>query len=248
MALNLQMLTNNGLFDKLANNLGTDAIAQIVLVCAGFPDSQIPGNAPNASRFWLDICRAIEAGTEPGNFEDLLRCAHQRLPKNPHFLPYAALPAGVAGAAAAASAAPTYSPGFPGQFDAFISYSSGDRVEVQRVHDALSKRGLRIWMDQYDIPLGQPFRRHIESILGDVKAVVVCVGANALGPWQSAEVDIAVDRQARGRCITIPLCLSGVALTELPLLLARLNGCKLSGGPEDEAVFDRVAKAIRNVK
>lgn len=247
MPLNLQALINNGLLDELAARINTPVESSLLLAAIDFPNAHRPNfaRADSPIDYWFKVCEQIEGGRVTGGFEPLLRAAARRLPGNQVFAPFA-------------NPAPSVTPpsGVPGKrdpahahltaryYDVFISYSRRDETQVKFVAQGLRRRGVRVWLDEWEIPLGVPFADDLQQVLGQVKVVLVCIGDGGLGPWQSAEVRVALERSVRNECRLIPLLLPGVAGMEaLPLFLRTLNGMqfKTTG---DEGALDKLAEAI----
>jgi hypothetical protein len=77
------------------------------------------------------------------------------------------------------------------QADVFLSYSSKDGAQVQRIADELEGKHISVW---YDAALmgGQPYREVLRQRIETVKAVVVLWTENSiLSKWVKAEADLA---------------------------------------------------------
>jgi tetratricopeptide (TPR) repeat protein len=78
-------------------------------------------------------------------------------------------------------------------FDVFLSYNSRDRVQVQAAETALRSAGLRICVDYRHLTPGRAWITELEKLLSESSSVVVFVGANGFGRWQSQELQLALD-------------------------------------------------------
>ena len=91
--------------------------------------------------------------------------------------------------------------GKPAPHDVFLSYHTSDRGRVAAIRNALSDRGVRVFLDRHDLAAGLPWPEALEKTLRSVRAVVVFVGhgddGESLGRWQRREVWFALDRQAQ---------------------------------------------------
>lgn len=243
MELTLQDLINNRIFDEIATCFSSSSDAYLLLASIAFPDAFRPNFAaqPNPAEFWRLVITEIEKGRVDGGVELLLRAAHQRLPANRVFQPFAP-------ATAPATLPPPIE--FAGSYDAFISYSSKDRALVTQLGNALNKQGLRVWMDQWELQGGSNFVTEIGEILQSVRAVIVCYGSDGYGPWQQAEVDIALDRQVRGQCLIIPVMLPNVTPKDLPPFLRRLNAVRIDSSIilQIHAVTQAAANIAQTIK
>ena len=95
-------------------------------------------------------------------------------------------------------------------FDVFLAYDSRDRVDALQLARALRGRGLRVWIDDRELPAGRSFQEEIHRRLVSIPAVVVCLGPDGAGPWQSMEILTAFNLYTvRGRPIVIPTFLPG---------------------------------------
>ena len=85
-------------------------------------------------------------------------------------------------------------------------------------------RGLRPWLDIWELPPGRVFQEEIERVLPGIKSVAVILGPSGLGPWEEIEIRVAISQFVRRRLPVIPVILPGVSDTpELPLFLQEFN-------------------------
>ncbi len=83
------------------------------------------------------------------------------------------------------------------RYDLFLSYHWRDRQAVESVAKALTARGLKVFLDRWYLPAGQPWPLALEQALGTCRAAAVFLGPNGVGSWQQREKWLALDRQAR---------------------------------------------------
>src|SRR5215471_13613520 len=130
------------------------------------------------------------------------------------------------------------------RYDAFLSYHWRDRVQVEELARALGDHGLRVFLDRWYLTPGLPWPQRLETALRDCRAVVVCVGAGEMGPWQQREAYVALERQGRDTTFpVIPVLLPGAE----PALgfLGQLTWVDLRAAPGDPAALAMLAGAIR---
>src|SRR6185312_363758 len=60
-------------------------------------------------------------------------------------------------------------------FDVFFSYNHKDLDAVRRIAAEMRRQGLRVWMDEEDLPLGQPWQPHVEEALKSVRSAKRCI-------------------------------------------------------------------------
>ncbi|MFN7963194.1 MAG: FxSxx-COOH system tetratricopeptide repeat protein [Thermoanaerobaculia bacterium] len=84
------------------------------------------------------------------------------------------------------------------KFDVFLSHNSRDKAEVKAIGEALKARGLRVWLDEWELRPGLRWQRELESAISRSGSAAVFVGANGLGPWEEPEMEVFLDRALRG--------------------------------------------------
>ena len=58
-------------------------------------------------------------------------------------------------------------------FDVFLSHNSKDKPAVKVLGTALKKRGLSVWLDEWELRPGLPWQRALEDIIGSCKSAAV---------------------------------------------------------------------------
>jgi hypothetical protein len=108
---------------------------------------------------------------------------------------------------------------FP-MFDCFLSHNSRDKPAVRALAEALRARGISVWLDEEQLRPGVPWQPLLESGIRASRSVVVLVGADGLGPWESEEMRAALSLAVRDKRPAIPTLLADApAQPELPLFL-----------------------------
>ncbi len=109
--------------------------------------------------------------------------------------------------------------------DIFISYSSKNRPNAQRLAEALSAQGWSVWWDR-EIQTGQVYHQVIEQALHAAKAVVVLWSAESVNSeWVKNEAAVAAERG-----VLLPANLDG---TRLPLEFRARQTADLQGWDGD---------------
>jgi hypothetical protein len=130
-------------------------------------------------------------------------------------------------------------------FDVFLSYNSRDRAAVLLLAKALKARGLRVWLDDWEVAPGSLAQEVLEQGIRDSGAAAVLVGPSGIGPWESHEMRACIALAVKRRMRVIPVILPGVAeAPELPLLLANFSWLAL-GTELDEDSLSRLEWGIR---
>ncbi|HWT03542.1 MAG TPA: TIR domain-containing protein [Pyrinomonadaceae bacterium] len=107
-----------------------------------------------------------------------------------------------------------------GDFDVFLCHNVADKREVKKIGGQLKQRGILPWLDEWELPPGQPWQRLLEEQIPKIKAAAVFVGEDGIGPWQRQELDAFLREFARRECPVIPVVLpTATKQPKLPLFL-----------------------------
>lgn len=85
----------------------------------------------------------------------------------------------------------------PQSFDVFLSYHWRDHAAVEQLARKLRDYKLTVFLDRWYLAAGQPWPQELERVLGNCRAVAVCIGPGEMGAWQLREKNYALERQAR---------------------------------------------------
>lgn len=138
-------------------------------------------------------------------------------------------------------------------FDVFLSHNSKDKPEVLRLGKALQKRGLTVWLDEWELAPGSSWIDELENIVSTCRSSAVCVGESGLGPWEEPEMKALLirfmkEKQAGKAAPVIPVLLPNApADVELPVFLQTLTWLDLRDGLKKE-LLDRLEWGITGVK
>ena len=134
-------------------------------------------------------------------------------------------------------------------FDAFLSHSSEDKSIVKRIGEALKKRGLKVWLDEWELQPGKPWQEEIERALESSHSTVVFIGPKGMGPWEEPEMRGALEEQIHRKIPVIPVLLPSVSDTiKLPLFLRRNTWVIFRSSLEDQEAIDRLYWGITGKK
>jgi len=73
-------------------------------------------------------------------------------------------------------------------FDVFLSYNSKDRPEVKEIANQLKARGIKPWLDEWELRPGLSWQDALEKQIENIHAAAVFVGQEGIGPWQRMEM------------------------------------------------------------
>jgi TIR domain len=93
------------------------------------------------------------------------------------------------------------------KWDVFISHASEDKADVARpLTDLLEKAGLRVWLDENELRLGDSLRAKIDQGLAQSSFGVVIVSRAFLEKdWPTRELDGLVALETRDRKVVLPV-------------------------------------------
>lgn len=116
-------------------------------------------------------------------------------------------------------------------FDVFLSHNSQDKPPVMELAAALRERGLRVWLDEWELVPGRPWQEAIEEAITSVRSAAVLVGSDGLGPWEEPEMRACLDQCVKRKMPVIPVLLPGAPeQPKLPLFLTQFTWVDLRVG------------------
>ncbi|MCP4661350.1 MAG: TIR domain-containing protein [bacterium] len=136
----------------------------------------------------------------------------------------------------------------PQKFDVFLSHNSKDKPTVRRLGEALRSRGLRVWLDEWELPPGWPWQEKVEEIIETTRSAAVLVGKDGLGPWGKREMRALIAEFVDRELPVIPVLLPGAsAKPKLPIFLKQFTWVDLRKGIRKKGL-DRLIWGIKGEK
>jgi nucleotide-binding universal stress UspA family protein len=133
-------------------------------------------------------------------------------------------------------------------FDVFLSHNSKDKPTVRQLGDELKKRGLTVWLDEWELVPGRPWQEALEGIVRTTSAAAVLVGSDGIGPWQDREMRGCLSEFVDRGLSVIPVLLPGApSKPDLPMFLKQFTWVDLRGGLTNEGL-DRIQWGITGKK
>ena len=112
----------------------------------------------------------------------------------------------------------------------------------------MRERGLRVWLDEWELIPGRPWQEAIEAVIGSVRSSAVLVGPDGLGPWEIPEMRASLSQLVRRRLPVIPVLLPGCPNPpKIPLFLGEVTWVDLRPGLTEEGL-DRLEWGITGKK
>ena len=122
-------------------------------------------------------------------------------------------------------------------FDVFLSHNSKDKPAVRELAEALRARGLKVWLDEWELVPGRPWQEALEEIIETTGASAVLIGKDGLGPWQDKEMRGCLSEFVERNLPVIPVLLPGAPETPtLPIFLKGFTWVDLRGGLTEEGI------------
>jgi len=135
-----------------------------------------------------------------------------------------------------------------GSFDVFLSHNSQDKPMVRQLAIALQERGLKVWLDEWELIPGRRWQEALEEIIQTTRTAAVLVGKDGLGPWEIPEMYACLSEFVNRRLPVIPVLLPGAPTKpKLPMFLHGFTWVDLRGGLTEDSL-DRLEWGITSVK
>lgn len=121
-------------------------------------------------------------------------------------------------------------------FDVFLSHNSEDKPAVKALGTSLKKRGLSVWLDEWELRPGLTWQGSLEDIVSGCKSATVCFGSSGVGPWEEPEMQALLrrfvnDKKTGNVVPIIPVLLPGAPVdVKLPLFLEAFTWVDLRNG------------------
>jgi formylglycine-generating enzyme required for sulfatase activity len=107
-----------------------------------------------------------------------------------------------------------------GQFDVFLCHNSADKAEVKAIGAQLKARGIKPWLDEWELRPGFSWQDVLEEQINEIDAAAVFIGSNGLGPWQKRELKAYLRRFVNNDRPVIPVLMATAPqVPQLPLFL-----------------------------
>src|SRR5580692_7218545 len=104
----------------------------------------------------------------------------------------------------------------------FLSYARADGPAATRFADDLIARGVKVWVDQYDIRPSEHWDRAVEAAVRGCDGVIVVLSPRSVAsPNVADEVSVALDAGKRVIPILIETCTPPLRMTRMQFIDAR---------------------------
>jgi hypothetical protein len=136
------------------------------------------------------------------------------------------------------------------EFDVFLSHNSSDKPQVRVIAEALKKNGLKVWLDEWELPPGSLWQQALEAGLTASRTVAVLVGPAGVGRWEEPEILAAIDESTRRNKRLIPVLLPGASRAQIEdrAFLRQHMWVEFKGDLADPEPIERLIWGITMVK
>jgi len=111
-----------------------------------------------------------------------------------------------------------------GAFDVFLCHNWADKSAVKKIALQLKARGILPWLDEWELPPGQPWQQLLERQIGSISSAAVFVGGAGVGPWQEQELYGFLREFVSRHSPVIPVLLTDAPdQPELPIFLRAMT-------------------------
>jgi energy-coupling factor transporter ATP-binding protein EcfA2 len=132
--------------------------------------------------------------------------------------------------------------------DVFVSYNASDRPEAQALAEELKRRGMRVWLDIWELVPGHPWQEALEHAILRSTGAIICIGRSGVGPWEEREMRACLASFVRNGGPVIPVLLPGAPeQPRLPPFLEQFTWVDLRGGLNG-TVVDLVEWGITGIR
>lgn len=110
------------------------------------------------------------------------------------------------------------------KFDVFLCHNSRDKQEVKEIGRKLQQKGIKPWLDEWDVRPGEAWQRVLEKQIPLVKSAAVFIGAHGMAGWQWLEEEAFLREFVSRNCPVIPVFLMNAPQEpDIPLFLRGMS-------------------------
>ena len=129
----------------------------------------------------------------------------------------------------------------------FISHSSKDKTEVERILPYLNAQNLPVWFDKYNISVGDMITESVQQGIEESNMVIFWVTENFLNSkWCKIEMSAYIKRLIEEEIRMIIVLDDAVDIERLPLFVRDIKHIRKEGR-DTITVAEEIAKCLRNM-
>lgn len=133
-------------------------------------------------------------------------------------------------------------------FDVFLSHNAAEKAIVIELSSRLRCRGLRPWLDEWELRPGSSWLEGLEKGLKSCRSCAVLIGKAGFGVWHEKEMQAALVAQGPDYPV-IPVLLPGASdRGEIGTFLSLMTWVDLRNGIDDNTGLDRLIWGITGLR
>ena len=110
------------------------------------------------------------------------------------------------------------------RFDVFLCHNSTDKPSVKHIGSRLKAQGILPWLDECELPPGQPWQALLEQQISRIGSAAVFIGASGISPWHEQQMGGFLGGFADRQVPVIPVLLPDAPTQpDLPLFLRQMT-------------------------
>src|SRR5580700_2546482 len=130
-------------------------------------------------------------------------------------------------------------------FDVFLSHNGKEQRVAIAIGDRLRNRGLRVWLDAWELRPGLSWQEGILEGLSSSASCAVLIGQSGYGGWHKREMEAALLRQGSEYPVLLP---DAPDRTDVGAFLSLLTWVDFRLGMDDTEALDRLIWGITGLR
>lgn len=129
----------------------------------------------------------------------------------------------------------------------FLSHSSDDKPVVRKIADRLRQQGIRVWIDEAEIHVGESLIEKISEAIHDTDFVAAIISKRSVNSsWVQKELSLAMTKEISGkRVVVLPIL---IERCELPFFLSDKLYADLTSPDGFEAGLIRLIGTVKGLE
>ncbi|OIN59964.1 toll/interleukin-1 receptor domain-containing protein [Arsenicibacter rosenii] len=132
------------------------------------------------------------------------------------------------------------------RISAFISYSGHDKEYAVNIAELLSENGIHVWMDDFNVKVGDTVVSTIESGIKESDYFIVLLSNNSINSdWVKQEIELAyITNHERNKPKIIPIVFDSLIRNKIPKLLMDIRWLVVN----ESNIFQKIQRLIEQLK
>lgn len=127
----------------------------------------------------------------------------------------------------------------------FISHSSVDKKEVEKIIPYLNAQNLPVWFDKYSISAGMSITNSVQEGIDDSNIVILWITESFLASkWCKTEMTAFIKKLIEENCLILTVLDDGIDVSRLPLFLRDIKYIQKN----ERSVFEIAEEIVKSIK